>query len=260
MSLSDHSEDSLLDHVLGTTAYTPATTMYLALSTTEPADAGTNVTEHSGDGYVRKAITFAAASARAVAQNADVNFDEATASWGTITHYAIYDAVSGGNMLAHGNIDPDKLIASGKTPKIVSGEVIISFTTGGITTFLANELLDLMFRNQAYSQPTLYVGLIETTDPDDDSTGSNIDELEMTGYARELAGAFSASSGGSSDNDALIDFGALTGTTETIIASVICDALTGGNALFYDTALADIAVSDGDSVQYAAGAFDISIA
>lgn len=260
MSLSDHSEDSLLDHVLGNTSYTPLATMYLALSTTAPADDGTNVTEHSGDGYVRKAITFAAANARAIAQNADVNFNEATASWGTITHYAIFDAESGGNMLAYGDIDPDKLIDSGKTPKIISGEVAISFTTGGVTTYLANELLDFMFRNQAYSQPTLYTGLIETTDPDDDSTGSNIDELEMTGYARKLAGAFSASSGGSSDNDSVIDFGTLTGTTETIVASVICDALTAGNALFYDTALADTAVADGDSVQYAAGSFAVTIA
>ncbi len=258
-SLSDYSENKLLDHALNVNAYTPVATVYLALSRADPEDNGAGIVEPSGDGYTRKTILFTAAAGRELVQSGDIEFEMSTSSWGTITHYAIFDAATGGNILAHGSIVPSKVIDSGKTPKILTGQVTISYLTGAISTYLANALLNLMFRNQAYSPPSMFVALVKITDPDDDSTGSSIDEITMTGYSRQASGAFSAAVGGASDNDSLIDFGTFTGTSQTVVASVMCDAATDGNALFYDPDLVNMVVADGDSVQYAAGDLNISM-
>jgi len=137
-SLSDYSEDKLLDHTVGNTAYTPVATVYLALSTADPTDDNSGIAEPVGGSYARKALTFSAASSRTVVQTGDVTFDTATGAWGTITHYAIFDALTNGNMLAHGTISPSKDITSGKTPRIVSGDIAVSFLTGGVTTYLAD--------------------------------------------------------------------------------------------------------------------------
>lgn len=66
-SLSNYLENELLDHVLNNAAYSPAATLYLALCTADPTDAGTgasmNEVANSGN-YSRKAITVGAAAQR----------------------------------------------------------------------------------------------------------------------------------------------------------------------------------------------------
>lgn len=88
--------NALLDYMFGQTgSYTVPATYYIALSTTTPTDAGTNVTEPSGNAYARVAVTnnstnFPAASSRAKSNGTAITFPVATGSWGTITHFAIY--------------------------------------------------------------------------------------------------------------------------------------------------------------------------
>jgi len=259
-SLSDYSEDALIDHVLGVSAYTPITTLYIGLSTADPLDDATGLTEPSGMSYVRQTIAFSAAASRAVIQNGEVAFPEATGDWTTITHYGIFDAETNGNMLAHGSLNPTKDVPSGKTIKIPDTQTQISITSGAMSTYLADALMDFMFRDQAYTQPSTFVALIETTEVVDADDGTTIDELDMTDYAREATGTWGASSGGTSTNDALIDFGALTGTGETITSAAIVDNATTalGNVLFYDNAL-NVVVDTGDNVSYAAGQFSINL-
>lgn len=50
MSFSDYWEDATLNHLFGKAAYT-APTIYVGLSTTQPAEDGTGVTEPSAGGY-----------------------------------------------------------------------------------------------------------------------------------------------------------------------------------------------------------------
>lgn len=79
-------------------------TRYLALFTVAGTDAGTGFTEVSGGSYARASITLSEfnsnnAAPFVLANNAAISFPTATASWGNIVAFGIYDASTGGNLL-----------------------------------------------------------------------------------------------------------------------------------------------------------------
>jgi len=131
---SNYLENKVLDHVLTATAYTQPGTRYLALFNNTSGNAAANLeagtltdeTSTSGTAYVRKAITFAAASGGSSASNATVTFDTATGNWGTITHVAVMDAESGGNVLFYGAVTTSKTIETGDTFQVSSGNLTVS--------------------------------------------------------------------------------------------------------------------------------------
>jgi hypothetical protein len=124
-ALSDYAENKLLDHLLGTTSFTMPAQVYLALFTTATTDAGGG-TEVSGGAYARQAVDFDAASGGATDLTADATFPQATANWGTITHVALFDAASGGNMLMHGALTASKQIDSGDTFRVPAADLDVS--------------------------------------------------------------------------------------------------------------------------------------
>jgi hypothetical protein len=133
---SNYLEDKLLDHTLrySTAPYTGASTLYLALFNNTSGNALANLeagtltdeTSTSGTAYSRKAVTFAAASSGTSATNATVTFDAATASWGTITHIAVMNASTAGNVLFYGAVTTSKTIDTGDTFQVSSGNLTIS--------------------------------------------------------------------------------------------------------------------------------------
>jgi hypothetical protein len=124
---SDYLEDAVLDHVLGNTTYTPAGTLYLGLWTADDGlESGTVTSEVSGGSYVRQTITFDAAASGSADSAATVTFPAATANWGTITHVAIMDQSTGGNVLFHGAVTTSKTIESGDTFQVSAGNLTIS--------------------------------------------------------------------------------------------------------------------------------------
>jgi hypothetical protein len=129
---SNYLENKVLDHVLTATAYTAPTTRYLGLFTNTSGNAATNLEngtlsdEVSGGAYARKAATFAAASGGTSATSATVTFDTATANWGTITHVAVMDAATSGNVLFWGAVTTPKTIENGDTFQVSSGNLTIS--------------------------------------------------------------------------------------------------------------------------------------
>jgi len=258
-SISDYLENQLLDHVFENTAYTPPATVYLGYSTADPLDDASGLAEPSSGGYSRKAITFAAAASRSITQSGDVTFDQATGSQGTITHYAIFDAASGGNMLAHGALSTAQTIVAGNTPVVASGEVVISFTSSvGLSDYLANTLLDFAFRNQSFTAPQTYLGLA-TADLSDATTGSTVTEPGGNGYSRLDFGDWSAASGGAVTNNTTATFSSPTGSWGEITAAFIADAATGGNILWYENDITPQTPESGDTVRFNAGDFDVSL-
>lgn len=127
MATSDFLEDKILDHVLRNTAYTSPTTVYLALYTAAPSDSGGG-TEVSGGSYARVAITFGASSGGAISNSGDVSFTTATASWGTVTHVGVFDALTVGNLLYHGALSASKAVGDGDTFKVSTGDLDITQT------------------------------------------------------------------------------------------------------------------------------------
>ena len=124
MSASDYLENKILDHILGSSAYTQPS-RFLALSTATLQDDNSG-TELSGNGYARKPITFGTASSGSITNSGAVEFDTATGDQGTISHFGIYDASSGGNLLFHGAFSASKVISTGDVLKVSASALTIS--------------------------------------------------------------------------------------------------------------------------------------
>ena len=130
-SFGNFLENEILDNYFGGQDYAAPATLYIALSTADPTDDGSGLAEPSGGSYARKAVsnnktTWSVASGGALSNAIDIEFVEATGSWGTITHFAVMDAASGGNMLAHGALGSSKSIDSGDIARFKAGELDIS--------------------------------------------------------------------------------------------------------------------------------------
>lgn len=123
--LSNYLENKLLDHVLRNTSYTSPTTVYVGLYTSDPADDNSG-TEVSGGSYARQILSVTTATGGIVTSSADVTFPQATASWGTISHIGLLDALSSGNLLMHTALTTSKTIDSGDVLKISTGSLTAS--------------------------------------------------------------------------------------------------------------------------------------
>ena len=122
---SNYLENALINAVLRNTSYTSPTTVYVALFTSDPTDAGSG-TEVSGGSYSRTSVTFGAPSNGVTTSNADCTFPQATASWGTVGWIGLNDASTGGNLLFHTPLDTSKTIDSGDIFKIASGSLTVT--------------------------------------------------------------------------------------------------------------------------------------
>lgn len=124
-AMSDHLENEILDHILGTGSYTMPTTVYVGLSTASFNDDNSG-TELTGNGYSRQSVTFSAASGGTTSNSAAVEFSAATGSWGVVSHFGLFDASTGGNLLIHGAFTASKTIATGDILKIASGDLDVT--------------------------------------------------------------------------------------------------------------------------------------
>lgn len=131
---SNYLENKVLDHVLRNTAYTQPGALYVALFNNTSGNAATNLeagtltdeVSTSATAYGRKTATFGAASSGSATTSGDITFDVATASWGTVTHAAVMDASTAGNVLFYGALTVSKTVTTGDTFKISSGQLTIT--------------------------------------------------------------------------------------------------------------------------------------
>lgn len=122
-NLTNYLENKLLDHFLGTTAYTMPTPVYVALFTVAPGDAGGG-TEVTGGSYARQTAAFTAASSGATSNSANIDFTGMPAA--TTVAIALFDAITSGNMLVHGTLTTNKQTDAGDTLRIATGDLDIS--------------------------------------------------------------------------------------------------------------------------------------
>lgn len=121
-SLSNYAENKVLDHVLGTTAYTKPTT-YVALYTVAPTDssAGTEVT---GGSYARLVGAFDAATGGASSNSSNLDFTGMPAC--TVVAIGVLDNSTGGNLLIHGTLTANKVLDAGDTLRVATGDLDIT--------------------------------------------------------------------------------------------------------------------------------------
>ena len=131
-AFTNYLENKLIDHIFQNTAFTSQTTLYVALFTAvSDGEAGT-VTEVSGGSYARVAVTANSSNwSDATGNNGTtsnvnaVTFPAATADWGTVTHFGIYDAASTGNLLVYAALTSSRNITNGSTPSFAAGALTV---------------------------------------------------------------------------------------------------------------------------------------
>ncbi len=103
----------VLNLLLKGTTFTPPSTYYLALFTAAPNEDGTGGTEVSATDYVRQPVVFSTAADGVSSNTAVIDFDTTASPWGIVTHFVLFDAVSGGEMWFFTSISPYTVPANG---------------------------------------------------------------------------------------------------------------------------------------------------
>ena len=126
-AFSNDWEQHLLQYSFNSNSLTRPTTLYLALHTADPTDAGGN--EISGNGYARQTITFGTVSGNTATSNATVTFPACTGSaWGVISHCSIHTSASAGTMVCHSALTSSKNIQVGDILQVASGSISVTLT------------------------------------------------------------------------------------------------------------------------------------
>lgn len=129
-AMSDYLENKLIDQIFRGQAYTFPTSVFIGLLTAAPSDTGGG-TEVSGNAYTRVGVntslanfagtqgtsttTASSGTSGTTSNNTTITFPTPSASWGTVTHFGIYDSSTSGNLLFFGALSISKTINSGDT-------------------------------------------------------------------------------------------------------------------------------------------------
>jgi hypothetical protein len=144
-ALTNFAENKIIDALLRGQSLGAAATWYIGLFTAAPSDTGGG-TEVSGGNYARQGVTAgltqwagtqSAGSTTAssgtggtTSNNSAITFGAPSASWGTVTHWGIFDAVSAGNLWIWAALNTSKTINN--------GDAAPSFAAGALTFQIDN--------------------------------------------------------------------------------------------------------------------------
>lgn len=131
MSFSEYLANKLNDHVLRGTVYTPPTDIWVALFTSNAgleSNTEGSWTEVTGGAYARLLVddttrSFVASAASVSANNEDWEFPKATAPWGIITHAAVMDAATSGNVMVYAPLGTARDIIIDDILRFLAGEL-----------------------------------------------------------------------------------------------------------------------------------------
>ena len=124
MSFSNDFETRVLQYIFTTGSVTRPTAWHVALYTAAPNDSGGG-TEVSGGAYARQSVTFTVSGNEATNSGA-VEYPTATASYGTVSHVGVFDAASGGNLIAYAALTTSKAIDTGDVFRLPTGDLDIT--------------------------------------------------------------------------------------------------------------------------------------
>ncbi len=285
-ALSDYLEAALLDHEYGIAAWTAPGIVYLALSTASPADDVSTLAEPTETSYCRKGLTNDGTewsrAASLVDNDNDQEFVEAGGSWGTISHFAIFDKACGQRAItgvnSGGGAGADSFEVAGDiTNLLVIGELICvtgstgndggwtirsgsAFAAGTTTVNVDEDITD------ATVDGILMVGIHDITAVSSGG-GAGADSVGVDGdVTGELVVGAMLRISGSTGNDGILtirsgsSFGG--GTTTVNVEEDLTDATVDGklwllgNMLRHGALATSKAIGAGDSLRFPAGDID----
>ena len=141
MNATNYLENKLVDQVFRAATFAKPPALYVALYTAAPSDAGGG-TEVTGGGYARVnlppsdtnwgatqgGVSGVSSGTGGATQNAvAITFATPSATWGTVTHFVIHDAATGGNPLVWGPLNVAREILLGDpAPRFPAGSLQIT--------------------------------------------------------------------------------------------------------------------------------------
>lgn len=127
---SNEYRSKTIDKMLGGTNYTPPATVWMALYTVAPTEAGGG-TECSGGSYARVSITndataFPAASDGEKANGTAITFPTATAPWGTVVAWGLHQHATNDDLVVWGLLDDPEVVEDTDTKSFGVGTLQFS--------------------------------------------------------------------------------------------------------------------------------------
>lgn len=120
---SDYLEKKFLDGLLGGTNVNFSAKPYIGLMKSAPSDNSTG-TEVSGTNYSRIQVggsgqgNFTVGNTGTASNNGAFTFPDAQSAWGVVTHVALFDSASGGNLLVYATLNTSADVQNGDIFKI----------------------------------------------------------------------------------------------------------------------------------------------
>ena len=123
-----------LNQALRGMVFVPPTNIYLALFNADPTDAGSLANELTDAGYARVAMgtatgwgapTAAAAGGQQSSNLNQLTFGAVQTTPVTVTHWAVFDAPTAGNMLYHGPLAQAKAMQIGDVLQFQPGSLVV---------------------------------------------------------------------------------------------------------------------------------------
>ena len=172
--------EQVIDYISGTDFPASPAGVYLTLSTADPQANGTGLAEPAG--ITRTAFTMSIPAVNdtdgvSVSNTNPIQFSSVS---GTITHIALMDAATGGNMLCYGPLDVTRVVTNGDSVSFAAGTIKFSLT-GLIGGELGTQLFDWIRGASVSSAPASVDLVLSTTQINRD--GTNITRpINSAGY------------------------------------------------------------------------------
>lgn len=127
-----------------------------------------------------------------------------------------------------------------------------------LSNYAEKLLLDWMMTTGSATRPTAWYVALYTAAPSDSGGGT---EVSGNGYSRQSVTFDAATSpGGTTSNSGAVTFTAAGGSWGTISHIGIFDASTSGNLLWHGAMTVSKTIADGDTLEFAIGNIDLTLA
>lgn len=128
---SEYLIKKLLDHAMGKAAYTMPADVYVAIYDGYPLSGGSELNTVTDVDYAREKMEDTDWGSAAytepdgsITNATEVDFGIAGSDWGVITHWAIFDAATAGNMLYFAPLEAQRNVLTNDPVKFPIGELI----------------------------------------------------------------------------------------------------------------------------------------
>lgn len=133
---------------------------------------------------------------------------------------------------------------------------------GSFADYAENKVLDHITGKTSFTMPSVVAVALYTVAPTDSTAGTEVTNANAYARVTTAAANWAAASGGATSNAQVITFPTPTGSWGTVVAFALLDSAThgAGNMLAWADLTSSQAIGTGNSVSFAVGDLDITLA